>query len=242
MIHIWTRATLDWQDESAFRAQLPPSLAEPVHLWNRVFRLPFHLFRHRVRQIALTNHSHIAGAVCADWDEIPDGSVVIPVDDDDWFAPELGQALAQTLAPRWQAYLWPARFLEVPLHLRHEMGTLRRRLFPNTPNRYLFCTNNYAMPKTGDNKFLLGGHTRADAWFKSNPEAQVKRLQIPLSLMNRTLGSTTTLREKTGPLAKTQLLLAARRYSKLYQRPTSAELAWSRPYRDAMAELMEELW
>ena len=241
MIYIWTRATLDWHDEDAFRAQMPPSLEVPVNLWNSIFRISFHQFRYRVRQIALSNHSRIADVVCTDWDRIPDGSVVIPVDDDDWFAPELGRVLAQAQDPGVQAYLWPARFLEIPLHLRHEIGTLRRRLFPATPNPYLFCTNNCAMTKTGDNKPLLAGHTRADAWFKANPGAKVRRLRTPLSLMNRTLGSTTALREKTGPLARAQMQLAAQRYRRLYQRPASAEMAWSRPYRDAMAELMEEL-
>ncbi|MFU8765767.1 MAG: hypothetical protein ACNA7T_14650 [Haliea sp.] len=242
MIYIWTRATLDWQDERAFQAQLPPSLVGPVHAWNSVFKLPFHLFRHRVRQIALTNHSSIVGAACSDWEAIPDGSMVVPVDDDDWFAPELAEVLEEAQDPSWHAYLWPAQFLEVPVHLRHELGRLRRQLFPAVANRHLFSTNNYAMAKIGDNATLLRVHTKADAWYKSSHEARVRRLETPLSMMNRTLGSTTTLREKTGRLARTKLLLAARRYRKLYQRPTGKEFAWAKPYREAMAELMDELY
>jgi len=100
MIYIWIRKTLDWEDEAAFRAQLPPHLIEPVELWNDCFKLPFHLFRARLRQIASLNRSRVDGVACAPWDAIPDGALVVPVDDDDWFAPTLGTCLARGSAKR----------------------------------------------------------------------------------------------------------------------------------------------
>ena len=52
MIYLCIRQTTDWADEAAFRAQLPPLYAPTVQLWNDTFNIPYHLFRHRVRQIA----------------------------------------------------------------------------------------------------------------------------------------------------------------------------------------------
>lgn len=241
MIYIWIRSTLDWQDEAAFRAQLPPHLVEPVELWNSQFKLPYHLFRQRLHQIAEINHSRVEGAEVAEWDNIPDGALVVPVDDDDWFAPDLAATLAREREPGIPAYYWPSRFLEVPLHLRHQAGRIRRRLFPATPPVWLCTTNNYAMVKSAGNRLLLEKHGPASRWFLANMQSSVKKIERPLSLMNRTLGSATALDRKRAPFARGKMLLAYHRYRQLYRGKAPPELAWSQPYRDMMANLMREL-
>jgi len=77
-IYIWVRATTDWSDEAAFNAQLHPSFAGKVQLWNRTFSLSYHIFRHRVCEIASRNHAAVADVVRAPWDAIPDGALVVP--------------------------------------------------------------------------------------------------------------------------------------------------------------------
>lgn len=60
-VYIWVRATLDWEGEEAVRTEFRPR----VDPWNATFNIPFHVFRHRVREIARLSHSRVEGAVCA---------------------------------------------------------------------------------------------------------------------------------------------------------------------------------
>ena len=82
------------------------SLAHPEGAgWNDTFNISYQRFRHRVEQIAQLNHSRVEGAVVSEWDEIPDGALVMPVDDDDWFVPGAAQALEAELDPEAIGYL-----------------------------------------------------------------------------------------------------------------------------------------
>ena len=62
MFYIWVRATVDWEDEEAFLAQVRPEFDGKLVLWNATFTIPYHLFRHRVRRIAdlIGDHEHPA--------------------------------------------------------------------------------------------------------------------------------------------------------------------------------------
>ena len=61
MIYLCIRQTVDWADEAAFRAQLPPEFASTVRLWDETFDVPYHRFRQRVREIALGNAADLEG-------------------------------------------------------------------------------------------------------------------------------------------------------------------------------------
>jgi hypothetical protein len=95
MIYIWVRETTDWEDEQAFLAQLRPHLRQKVEAWNETFDMPFHTFRLRVREIARLNLSRVEGAERAEWDEIPQGGLVLPVEAHPPRAPDLGAGHAQ---------------------------------------------------------------------------------------------------------------------------------------------------
>jgi hypothetical protein len=127
VIYIWIRRTVDWDDEDA---ALDPWLIPRLPLWNATFNISYPRFRYRLKQIAGLNHSRVDGAVRAEWDEIPDGALVLPVDDDDWFAPGAARVLLRELDPGVTGYLWPSRWFEIPIDIRHRMYLIHRRLFP----------------------------------------------------------------------------------------------------------------
>src|SRR5262249_37306645 len=148
VVYIWVRQTVDWADERAVRAQLPDGMPPRVELWDRTFEVPFHAFRHRVREIAALNHSRVEGATAtADWDEIPDGALVLPVDDDDWFAPDAARVIAGAAEPGTAGYVWPSRWVEVPTTAGHRLYLIRHRLVPSLKPMWTCTTNNYSMPK-----------------------------------------------------------------------------------------------
>jgi len=236
MIYIAIRKTLDWADEAAFRAQIPENMRAGVELWNSTFNMPYFQYRCELKRIAQLNLARIQGAVCVAPGEIPEGAVAVPADDDDWFAPGLSETLEKSMSDFSGCY-WPSRFLEVPISLPHRLGLFRRRMFPSTRPRWLCTTNNYAVvygPRTAN---LLGSHVRASQWFLAH-SSDVVRIEQPLSLMNRSLASTTQLRSRP---SRALLLRKHRRYVELYERPAEIDLDWCAPYLEMIRDLHARL-
>jgi hypothetical protein len=245
VIYIWVRRTVNWEDEPAALGKISdPWLKPKVPLWNATFKMSYQRFRYRVAQIARLNHSEVKGAVRAGWDEIEDGALVLPVDDDDWFAPDAARVLAGELEPGVPAYLWRSRWIEVPIDLGHRLYLFRRRLLPWMRPKWLCSTNNYAMVKGPNAKEILGNHIRASRWFErevARDAGSVKPIAGELSVANRTLASQTSLSQRRLTISRAELLRKFRRYRRLYRRRLPPELAWSSPYVEMMAELMDEL-
>jgi hypothetical protein len=241
LIYIWIRSTAHWEDEEAVLAQLSPELRSKVAVWNETFTMPFHVFRHRVREIARLNVSRVENAACASWEGIPAGSLVVPADDDDWFAPDLGRSLQDAYDPGASGYHWSPSFIEVPINLGHRVDLIRRRMFPRTPAKWLCATNSYALYKGPETERLLRSHTSASRWFEAQPDGRVRRLARRLSAMNRTLGSQTSLGWQRSSITRSQLIRKLRSYRALYRKLDPPELAWCRPYLAMMADLMDRL-
>lgn len=237
MIHIVVRATLDWNDEAAFNAQIPAQVRPGVEAWKATFEMPYHIYRRELKRIAGHSLARVQDAACVPAQEVPRGALAVPVDDDDWFAPELGRVLQGHLAGGHAGYSWPSRFLEVPISTSHRLGLLARRILPQRPPRWLCTTNNYAVVYGPDTADLLHGHIRATNWFLAHPQL-VRRLEEPLSLMNRTLASTTQLRSQPSPAVLRRKFHA---YSTLYHQPPPVDLPWCAPYVEMMRELHAEL-
>jgi hypothetical protein len=212
-------------------------MQRPVELWNATFGLPFRRFRQELARIAEINRSRIAGASCVPRDEVPAGAIVVPTDDDDWFAPDLASALQAAIDNRYAGYYWPSRFIEVPVSLAHRLGLARRAIFPRTPPKWLCTTNNYAVAMSAVTAPLVDNHMRASDWFVAHPGA-VRRLDACLSVMNRTLASQTSL-ANIG--SRASLVAKFRRYGRVYRRPLPTQLAWCEPYVAMMRALMDEL-
>ena len=241
MIYILIRRTTDWADEAAFWAQLPLDLRQKVEVWNQTFDIPFHLFRRRLREIARTNLSKVEDSVCAEWDEIPDGALVVPTDDDDWFAPEVGRVLESERDSRASCYYWISNFIQLPINRRHRIRLILSTIFPRTPPRWVCTTNNYAFVKDSGAETLLRSHVAASRWVESQEPERTKKIERRLSIMNRTLASVTSLAFKRPVLSRRELIRKYENYKRLYSRPTVPDLEWCAPYVALMRELMREL-
>jgi hypothetical protein len=241
MLYIWVRKTTEWADEQTFLAQVRPDLMPAVAIWNETFEMRFHIFRDRVREIARLNLSRVENALCASWEEIPEGSLVVPIDDDDWFAPDLAAVLESEHDPDARGYHWISSWVEVPIDLGHRLSLLRRAILPRTAPKWICTTNNYALFKGPRAKELLTNHMDASAWVTEREPGEVKRIGQRLSVANRTLGSRTSLRPHGSSVTRTQLIRRFHRYKALYRNPQAVQPAWCRPYVAMMADLMDEL-
>jgi hypothetical protein len=244
VIYIWIRQTLDWGDEEAAQSQIFEAFRPKADLWNATFTMSYPHFRYRLAQIADRNHAQVEGTVRAQWDEIPDGAMVLPVDDDDWFAPSTARELERQDDPAVDGYVWPSRWIEVPIDLHRRLGLVRRRLIPSTPMKWICTTNNYAARKTPGAQSILNHHMQASRWFEqqlAGAEGRVRRLEPTLSLTNRSLASQTALGQSKPTISRATLLRKYRRYRRLYRRPPGPGLEWCQPYLDLMVELMAEL-
>lgn len=240
-MYIVVRRTTDWTNEASVRAQLPNGFAPLVDLWNDTFDMPYHHFRQQLKQIAQANHARVEGAVTAALEDVPRGALIAPVDDDDWFSPEMARVVADNQDARYHGYRWPSRFLEVPPTFGQWRGAWRRRLFPNAPLRWLCTTNNYVIENIPGVGPIVDSHIRATEWFVER-EALVKVLDVPLSLQNRNLASQTALLFRSGVMmTRSKLLRRHRQYRALYSKMPRALPAWCRPSIATMAELMRAL-
>ena len=237
MIYVVVRQTTDWENEAVVQAQLPDGFRPAVALWNATFEMPYHIFRRELTRIAGLNLSRVEGIACVPRDDVPPGALVVPTDDDDWFAPGLATALQMAANDRYLGYYWRSAFLEVPISLAHELGLMRRAVFPRTPPKWLCTTNNYAVAMHRDAAPLIDSHVKASRWFTGNP-GLVKRLDGHLSVMNRSLASQTSFRSVHSQAA---LIRKYGRYVKVYRRPLPPELAWCAPCVAMMRDLMDEL-
>lgn len=242
MIYLSIRKTLDWKNAELVAARLRPAFRAKVSMWDATFRMPYHEFRHELKEIAQRNLANVAGATIAPVDEVPLGALLVPVDDDDWFAPDLVQRLEAVIEPNVTGYYWIRNILEVPgarSPLKRWFRSRRPLELGPTANqgRYTCGTNNYAFVTSTESSELVASHEVASRVFDAYPD-HVKHLPATLSLQNRNISSQTALAFRRPDITRGELLRTYRSYLRLYPRVRlAAGLAWAAPYIDAVAEL-----
>jgi hypothetical protein len=165
---------------------------------------------------------------------------VLPVDDDDWFAPDAAAVLEREARPGALMYRWTGSFFELPINRMHRLSLIRRRLFPNTKLYFSCTTNNYAVVKRPGAWKLADSHMHASSWVDRRPR-QVGVIDRRLSAMNRTLASYTSMGLGRPTVTRAELVRKLEGYRALYRRPVPPGLEWCRPYLGEMAQLMDEL-
>ena len=239
MIHICIRPTLDWKNQKAVDARLLPAFRLKFDMWNATFEMPYQVFRQRVQQIAQLNHSRVEGATCSAIEDVPSGHVIVPVDDDDWFSPDLANRLRQEHDPRVRRYLWRREVIESPRPIRSSLSRMARLL--GRADQFTCKTNNYAVVNEPGLAHLALNHVRASEYFDAHP-SDIKRIPATLAIQNRNLASQTALAWNRPSITQEELLNVWYRYRHLYSsRTLGARLSWAKPYVDLMAELMHEI-
>jgi hypothetical protein len=239
-VYICIRKTLDWQDESLVRKHILPEFRSKLEAWNATFDLPYHHFRQRLKEIAQRNHASVEGATCVPLDQATFGSLIVPVDDDDWFGPDLAIRLRAHHDPDARGYLWSREVIPERRRRRRWLKPrfLRRRR--RTP-RYTCATNNYALIHAPDARLIARAHTRASEWFDANPEL-VGRIPGVLAVQNRSLASQTALGWRRASISRDELVESFERYRGVYESwKPSRDLRWAQPYVDEMAALMKTI-
>lgn len=241
MVFLCIRHDVPWDDEEAFRAQLSPAFVPKVEAWNATFRMPFRVFRGEVRAIARENLARVEGIERRSWEDVPEGAIVLPADDDDWWAPDAARVVDAAADGATEAWHWPHTVLEVPIDPWHRLEILRRRLRPSTPPRWVCSTNNYALRRRADREPLFRKHTEMSAWVAGSDAVGV--LSRRLSVQNRTPASITQMGFGRSRVSPRELRRKLRAHRQLYERfePPAAELEWMVPHVRRMADLVRRV-
>ena len=238
-VHVCLRSTLDWGDRRLVEERLLPRFRPKYDAWNAAFDVPYHLFRHRVCEIARLNRSRVEGAECSSTSEVGPGQIIVPIDDDDWLAPDLANRLRRAHEPPVGCYLWSSEVIELPRGIRGALRRIARLL--GRPDRHLCKTNNYAVASEPHLVPLAMSHLVASDYCVARL-SDVRRVPGTLAVQNRTLASQTALAWGRPSIGREELIALLRRYQKLYRSWTlRPELAWASPYVGMMAELMQDI-
>lgn len=236
VLYVCVRRTLEWGDEAAVTAGLRPEFRPKVATWNATFTLPYHRFRQRLKEIAASNLARIADARVAPLADVPPGALIVPVDDDDWFAPDLVHRLMPAVDAQADGSTWTGWALEPvrrPKRLRLLIRSLR--------TQWTCGSNNYVVRNLPALAPLVGNHIAASRHFDAHAN-QVRHVAVRLSIQNRNLASQTALAWKRPTIAPTELRAVYERYRTFYDTVSLPnDLGWAAPYVALVGELTHEL-
>lgn len=219
---LYVRTNIDWgglteetflkqeQESNSVRGMTEDQKREflrAIRLWNRTFALSYFAYRQRLKEIAELNWTRMQNLDLVvrrqdlfsvlDW---LGHCIVLPVDDDDWFHPDVANVLRRHWRPDIDAFHWPdGLYRSVPFQDRFDQPTNQQRLVVrHWPGD--FATNDYALTQSGlrrcgpqEKHRVLAFHWAAGKAFH---RSGVNRcyLDRPLSASNKSLASATNLK------------------------------------------------
>lgn len=235
-IYLCVRRTLNWHDEAEVEAKLIPAFRPKMAAWNATFDTPYYVFRQRLKAIARASLDRVEGARLATIDAIPDGAIAVPVDDDDWFAPDLAARIEAAYQPNAAGYLWRRATVQVPIPLGRRLRYLLWSFKAPTCN-----TNDYAVTSFPCAEPILIYHVRAGRYFDTYRDRIVK-IPATLAIQNRNVSSQTAMGWRRPTITREELIRSYERHRALYASlALIPDLAWAKPYVAEMAELMSQL-
>ena len=264
-VYICIRRTADWKDTAGYRARLIAGFVPHVNAWDATFRTSYREFRAAIADITMDSLRAVRGAVIAPYDDVPEGAIVMPCDDDDWTAPHAAEVLAEFFAGAHDRAVWTQTVLQVPLDWMHAVKIRAGKVWPRlNPPRWFCSTNNYALRKREGNYNFFMNHSMASKELAADPG--LLRIHRRLTLQNRNLASKTSMvgvrypyyalvngvvrlanlndpaheiRESVPPRSSRHLLRKFEKYRRLYDRyvPQDPDLEWATPYVHAMRDL-----
>ncbi len=170
--------------------------------------MPYHVFRQRLKTIAELSLARVEGAARSELEAVPPGHVIVPVDDDDWFAPDLGVQLLRVRDPNARGYLWRREVIEARPLWRRGLSYVARRV--GRPERNICRTNNYAVVNELGAADLALNHVTASEYFETHP-AEIRRIPVALAVQNRSLASQTALAWGRPSISRGELLAVFQR-------------------------------
>lgn len=264
-VYICIRRTADWNDVDGYRARLIADFVPHINAWDATFRTSYREFRAAITDITMGSLRAVRGAVIAPYDDVPEGAIVMPCDDDDWTAPHAAEVLAEFFAGAHDRAVWTQTVLQVPLDWMHAVKIRAGKVWPHlNPPRWFCSTNNYALRKREGNYNCFMSHSMASTELAADPG--LLRIRRRLTVQNRNLASKTSMvgvrypiyakvngairlahlndpsKEKS-PSSEMRpsrhLLRKLEQYRRLYDRyrPEDADDSWAAPYVGAMREL-----
>ena len=243
MLYICIRKTTQWADEEIFLEQLQEKFKTSVEAWNQTFDMPYHLFRDKIKMIAQSNLAMVNDSVVTTFENVPDGGLILPIDDDDWLAPNLVSKIQTELEEGVTGYHWIHDRLSVP-RPRNTWSRFSRFVAENilgkSSSRYIFQTNNYMFVKGRVPLGAVRFHTRANRYFLKNFD-RTKYIHNHLSVWNQTIASKISMGWPRRSISSEMLKKNYYLYKELYDTVELPNHPWSVPYVVRMRELMEEL-
>ncbi len=190
-IILGVRSMSDWQDGQNLLTAPWDGWEDRLQWWDEVFEMPYHVYRYGLQIIARKNWARISGldsiVSVRSWQpELFHDAVVIPIDDDDWLAPQICHVIRNQIQADTTAISWQSDRIECP-----------HRYVKNTcGDANFYITNGYALTPNyrdivGDEQFKdsLLWHVRA----ADHAKEQSRHLDAVLGAAPRTWASVTTL-------------------------------------------------
>lgn len=144
-VYICIRLTAAWEDKAGYRSRLIAGLVPHIEARDATFSTPYHEFRAAIAEITMTGLRAVRAAVIAPYNDISEGAIVMPCDDDGWKAPHAAEAL---VASGCDCAVRKQSVLQVPLDWMHALKVRAGNLWRGFHRPRWFCsTNNYPLRK-----------------------------------------------------------------------------------------------